>query len=72
MLMNMTRRTTIELDEAMLAEAREILGTTGIKDTVDAALAQVVKRERLRRFAEETVTGQLFEMNPALRDEMWR
>ena len=39
------RRTTLDIDENMLAKAREILGTRGIKDTVDEALREVVRRE---------------------------
>lgn len=35
------RKTTLEIDDAVLAEARRILGTRGIKDTVDAALREV-------------------------------
>ena len=72
MLMIMTRRTTIEMDEDLLSRARAVLGTSGIKDTVDAALTDVVRREQLRRFADEVVTGKLFEMDPTLRDQMWR
>jgi len=48
------RRTTIEIDDDLLGKAREVLGTKGLRDTVEAALDQVVKaalRERLiRRF----------------------
>jgi Arc/MetJ family transcription regulator len=43
------RRTTLDLDEDMLAKAREILGTRGIKDTVDEALREIVRREAGRR-----------------------
>jgi Arc/MetJ family transcription regulator len=43
------RRTTLDIDEDMLAKAREILGTSGIKDTVDEALREIVRREAGRR-----------------------
>jgi Arc/MetJ family transcription regulator len=33
----------------MLSQAREILGTRGIKDTVDEALREIVRREAGRR-----------------------
>ncbi len=53
----MAHRTTIEIDEDRLAAAREVLGTKGIKDTVDRALEEVVRaalRRRLgRRLAEQ-------------------
>ena len=43
------RRTTLDIDEDMLAKAREILGTRGVKDTVDEALREVVRMEAGRR-----------------------
>lgn len=43
------RRTTLDIDQDMLAKAREILGTRGVKDTVDEALREVVRREAGRR-----------------------
>lgn len=43
------RRTTLDIDDDMLAKAREILGTNGIKDTVDEALREIVRREAGRR-----------------------
>ncbi len=39
------KRTTLDIDEEMLGKAREILGTRGIRDTVDEALREVVRRE---------------------------
>jgi Arc/MetJ family transcription regulator len=43
------RRTTLDIDEDMLSKAREILGTGGVKDTVDEALREVVRMEAGRR-----------------------
>jgi Arc/MetJ family transcription regulator len=43
------RRTTLDIDEEMLAKAQEILGTKGIKDTVDEALREVVRVEAGKR-----------------------
>jgi len=43
------RRTTLDIDEDMLAKAREILGTRGIKDTVDEALREIVRIEAGKR-----------------------
>jgi Arc/MetJ family transcription regulator len=43
------RRTTLDIDDDMLSKAREILGTSGIKDTVDEALREIVRREAGRR-----------------------
>jgi Arc/MetJ family transcription regulator len=46
---NGVRRTTLDIDEDMLAKAREILGTRGVKDTVNEALLEVVRIEAGRR-----------------------
>ena len=46
---NGVRRTTLDIDEDMLSKAREILGTSGVKDTVDEALREVVRMEAGRR-----------------------
>jgi Arc/MetJ family transcription regulator len=43
------RRTTLNIDEDMLAKAQEALGTSGVKDTVNAALRDVAKREAGKR-----------------------
>lgn len=42
----------MDIDEDMLAKAREILGTRGVKDTVDEALREVVRREAGKRLME--------------------
>jgi Arc/MetJ family transcription regulator len=46
------RRTTLEIDDDMLSQAREILGTKGVKDTVDEALREVLRREAGERLIE--------------------
>ncbi len=51
------RRTTIEIDEELLANAQNVLGTTGLKDTVDAALDEVVRAHLRRRLIERIKTG---------------
>jgi Arc/MetJ family transcription regulator len=43
------KRTTIDIDQDILGKAREILGTRGIRDTVDEALRDVVRREAGQR-----------------------
>jgi Arc/MetJ family transcription regulator len=47
--------TSINLELDLVAEAREILGTRGTTDTIHRALAEVVRRENVRRLAEETL-----------------
>jgi len=48
------KRTSLNLDLDLLAEARAILGTRGTTDTVTRALEETVRREKLRALAAET------------------
>lgn len=52
MLNVMSRRTSIVVDDALLAEAQRVLGTTGLKDTVERSLHEVVRMDRRRRLLE--------------------
>ena len=54
----MQRKTTIQIDDALLAKARQVLGTRGLKDTVDKALTQVVRTGRRRDLANQLETGE--------------
>jgi Arc/MetJ family transcription regulator len=53
----MRKHTTIDLDRELVAEARQVLGTTTATETIHAALAEVVRGRR--RMA-------LLELHPAL------
>lgn len=53
----MVRRTTINLDTELVAEAREVLKTRNTTDTVHDALRDVVRRERLKRLGEWDLEG---------------
>ena len=48
----MIRRTSINLDLDLVAEARDVLGTKTTTDTVHAALREAVRQERLKRLTE--------------------
>jgi Arc/MetJ family transcription regulator len=48
------KRTSMNLRLDLVAQAREILGTRGTTDTVNGALQDVVRREKLRRLSEWT------------------
>ena len=50
-------RTTIDLDTRVLDRARELLGTTTIRETVDRALREVDRVEALRRGADLILAG---------------
>jgi Arc/MetJ family transcription regulator len=53
----MVRRTTINLDTDLVANAREVLKTRNTTDTVHDALRDVVRREDLRRLTEWELEG---------------
>lgn len=46
------KRTSLNLRLDLVAQVREILGTKGTTDTVNGALEEVVRREKLRSLAE--------------------
>jgi Arc/MetJ family transcription regulator len=46
------KRTSLNLDFDLVAQAREILRTNGTTDTVHRALEDVVRRDALKRLAE--------------------
>jgi hypothetical protein len=50
------RRTSLNLDFELVDQAKRLLGTSGTTDTVHRALADVVRRERIRRML-ETMDG---------------
>ena len=49
----MIKRTSLNLELDLVAEARAVLDTKGTTDTIHRALEDVVRRERLRRLAAE-------------------
>jgi Arc/MetJ family transcription regulator len=53
----MVRRTTINLDSELVAQARDVLHTRNTTDTVHDALRDVVRRERLQRLTEWDLEG---------------
>ena len=42
-------RRTVVIDEGLLEEAKDALGTKGIQDTVEASLREAVRRSRVER-----------------------
>jgi Arc/MetJ family transcription regulator len=63
-------RTTLDIDDEMLAKAREILGTRGIKDTVDEALREIVRREAGRRLIARLKENEDLR-NPEIMERAW-
>ena len=65
--------TRIELDQELLAQAADILGTTTKKATVNEALRRVVQLEARRRHLEERAAGALPDLSdPAVMRAAWR
>lgn len=48
----MIKRTSLNLDLDLVAQAREVLDTRTTTDTIHRALEEVVRREALKRLAE--------------------
>ena len=47
----MIKRTSLNLDFDLVAQAREVLSTRGTTETIHRALAEVVQRDALRELA---------------------
>ena len=62
----MSRRTTLEIDDALLNQAQKALGTNGLKETVDKAFQEAVRRHLRERLAERILTGTGIDRSPAL------
>jgi hypothetical protein len=50
----MVKRTSLNLDLVLVAEARSVLHTRGTTDTIHRALEDVVRRDRLQALTERT------------------
>jgi len=46
------RKTTLSVDDDLIRRAADVLGTVGLKDTVDGALREILAADARRRFAE--------------------
>ena len=60
------RRTSIELDESRLASVQRVLGTSGVKDTVERAFDQVLETDLRRRLSERIRSGEGIERGDAI------
>jgi Arc/MetJ family transcription regulator len=66
-------KTLIDLDEDLLARTQEILGTTTKKDTVNAAMRDVVRRAMAREFLAMARAGALKDLaDPDVMAQAWR
>jgi Arc/MetJ family transcription regulator len=66
-------KTLVDIDDELLAEAAEALGTKTKKDTVNTALAAAVARARVRRHIERLKSGGLPDLaDPEVMKDAWR
>jgi len=67
------RKTTIEIDDALLARAGEVLGTSGLKATVQRALEEIVARDLRLRHAERLRQLRGLDLDkPEVMEAAWR
>lgn len=66
---HMPRRTTIEIDDELLSRAQEALGTRGLKDTVEKAFYEAIRKDLRERLAARIETGEGIDLSPELLDE---
>ncbi len=43
------RKTSVDIDERLIEQAKSLLGTASIKETIDGALREVVRRDARRQ-----------------------
>ncbi|HET6831919.1 MAG TPA: type II toxin-antitoxin system VapB family antitoxin [Solirubrobacterales bacterium] len=65
-------KTSIEIDESKLGAVREILGTGSMRETVDAALSEVIDRRRRERLVEQLASERIELRRPDVIDAAWR
>ena len=68
--LDMTKRTSLNLDMSLVDEARQVLGTRGTTETVNRALAEVVRQDKLRRLTEMVFDFDNDEIEAAWSDEL--
>jgi Arc/MetJ family transcription regulator len=66
-------KTVIDIDEGLLGQAQEVLGTTTKKDTVHAAMREVVRRAAVAKFLEMGHDGAFKDLaDPEIMARAWR
>ncbi len=66
-----TAQTRYEYDTSRIERARKILGTSGIKDTLDAALQDVIDRNRRNRLLERLRNAADIDLSDDKRRDAW-
>jgi Arc/MetJ family transcription regulator len=67
------RKTTIVIDDDLVAQAKRALGTTGLKETIDAALLEAVRAQIRRDHIERLQAMRGLDLDkPEVMDQAWR
>lgn len=66
------RKTSFDLDFGKVEAAKEVLGTTTLTQTIDAALTEVVKLGQRRKLVEILASGSLDLDDPEVMAGAWR
>lgn len=66
------KKTTIEFDEAKRAAVAAVLGTTGLKATVDAAFDVVLGHAAWQQILERHERGDMELTNDDIEEQAWR
>ena len=67
------RKTSVEIDDRLIEQVRILLGTSSIKETIDSALREVLRREARRQEIEALVTMDGLELsNETVMAGAWR
>lgn len=67
----MTKR-LVDIDDTLLARARELLGAETMKETVNRALSEVINLERRRMLIDRMTTGDGIELDEKTMRAAWR
>jgi Arc/MetJ family transcription regulator len=63
-------KTTVDIDQRLLMEAKEITGLKTTKDVVNCALENIVRKKRLHKLAGELRGSGIVELSDKQLDEM--
>ncbi|MDE2720185.1 type II toxin-antitoxin system VapB family antitoxin [Candidatus Palauibacter polyketidifaciens] len=67
------RKTSVEIDDGLIEQVRILLGTSSIKETIDSALREVLRREARREEIEALTTMDGLELsNEKVMAGAWR
>ena len=66
-------KTTLTIDDAKLRKVRKLLGTKGIRDTIERALDEVLALDARRRLVEKLRTMKGLDLDdPEVMDGAWK